>query len=758
MDIISLVFIVLFVVFTIIVVRIISGLPGRNRKIKGEQRHKAEEERKRLEEEARCKVQEEQHRKAEQVALGRAEKGELERLEVEQQQREEERQRKAKDEHKPSLQEQKQKTEKEELPEEEKQKRLSPHERGGRPRGSTKQVGMGKGDETKPRSLMPEIICWEEGRSWIVGIEVPEELESTSVVQDGELLERDNTDESRYRLRRAESTVKVAWTGGEKDIPLIEDGRNCLLFKMRKNWKGLGRLVRYPTTGYYLDIVPQEWKRDDEVSRSASVNPESVQLDGYKAHFFYLEQSSNTLIGFITANGERIRLEPRRSRFQLAGSEIGDASEEMGPLFGEQPPCIRTLDEKGCHDAGMIVIGEEGSGRNRWRSHFVPQAGAVEQKLPEEIVTRRGGWYFVRIYDKVDNLLESMDFRFIAGLKDIYIKRHNCLPGPKGYDNVTVQFLHQTGCKVELMNEDKQHALKISRESDKIIVTVPPKPYCDKTCWVLRDGDAAIEVTLLVKRIWWALGVTGEAPTDWTDKPIALSRKEFMATSNKALWVRLPCTRFVKNIYVGFDSAKRRPYQVEVEKKEIAIPLREFCDTEEIQNPKLECLFQLFIDSQDKTYSAQLLQIRISFRCKNCELITSSEQEALFHMAVHLDDLIPHLSYEELYQRFSGSLPHKIYQCSYCNFYVSTDDPENPTSKICSHIEENCKKVIREHGLPKITFRIVSDVEEIRRNVITNLPIIYQCRICSKEFQGDDRELRLNHLRGNHKGELFEIL
>jgi len=387
------------------------------RKVEEEQRRladelqKAEEERKRIEEEKRRRAQEEERRKTEKEAQERAEKEELKRIEVGGQRREEE-QRKVEEERKRVEEEAEQKTE-----ETRGGGRRPPVKRGGRPRGSTKRHEIEQTPATKPRSLKPEIVCWNEGWRWIVGIEVPEELETLSVAQNEELLEQDSTDELRYRLKHAEGTVKVTWTEGEKNIPLIGTGRNYLIFKLRKEWKGLGRLVKCPSTGCYLAIVPQEWKRDEEVSGTAPDEPESVQLDGYKAHFFYQEQ--NTVIGFITANDDRIRVESGGPRFQLVGREIGDASEDMGPLFGEQPPSIGMIAEQGWSDVGVVVVGEEGGGRNRWRMQFVPQVGAEEQKLPEEIAKRRGGWYFVRIYDNDDNLLESMDFRFLMTLKDI---------------------------------------------------------------------------------------------------------------------------------------------------------------------------------------------------------------------------------------------------------------------------------------------------------------------------------------------------
>jgi len=299
--------------------------------------------------------------------------------------------------------------------------------------------------------------------------------------------------------------------------------------------------------------------------------------------------------------------------------------------------------------------------------------------------------------------------------------------------------------------------LKISSESDLTTVIVPPKSDYDKTHWILRDADAEIEVTVLVERVWWDFGVMGETPTDWIDKPITLSRKDFTATTDKVLWVRFPHPRFAKKIEVGFNHSKSRPYQVKVGERKSIVSLRDFCTAEEFQNPKQKCFLQLFIDSQNKTHSAQLLRIYFLFRCRNCEFVTSSEQEALSHMDVHLSDLIPHLSYEELYQRSGGSLPYKIYKCAYCARYVRADTPNNATSAIEFHISKECEKAKHEGERRIIDFKVVSDIDEIRKSFDANLPHIYACQVCSEEFQDDYRELRLNHLRKNHKGELFEI-
>jgi len=555
---------------------------------------KAEEEHKRVEEEKLRRAQkEEQLLKAEKEAKERAEKEKLKLLEAEGQRREEKR-RKAEEKRKRVKEETQKKTK-----EASGRKQIPPVKRGGRPIGLKKQKKEKSPQGKKIRPLKPEVVCWREGWNWFIGIEVPREITSITVAQNGELLEYDNVEDERYCLKSIEGQVKVVWAGGKKNIGLMNKERNYLVFKMKKNWKELGRLVRCPTTGYYLIIVPQEWKRNEEETDAVPVEPESVQLGKYKAHFFYQEQSIKTVISFVTAKGERVRVESGNPLFQFVGREISDESEEMGPLFSENPPSIEILDEQGWSNVGVIVVGEEGSGRNRWRTQFIPQVDARKQKLTEEVVSRHGGWYFVRIYDSSDNLLESMDFRFMTSLNDIRIKSSGFLPSPEGYDNATVQFLHQSNCKVKIKDEDILHTLKIHRESSQTIVTVPPEQFCDKTHWILRDDNAEIEVTVLVKRIWWALGENRVTPTDWIDKPINLSHKDFTAVTNKALWVRLPCLRFVRKIDIELDRTKSRPYQVEVGKNVIAIPLREFCDAKEIENRQKEFDIKIWVKSEE---------------------------------------------------------------------------------------------------------------------------------------------------------------
>ncbi len=472
---------------------------------------------------------------------------------------------------------------------------LPPGKRGGRPRGQSNESEKEQGSETKPRSLKPEIICWKEGWSWVIGIEVPEELESLCVTQNEELLERDNIDESRYHLKQADGIVKVTWTEGSKVLSLIELNRNYLVFKMRKNWKEPGRLVQRSTNGYYLIVAPQEWERDKEISGDAPVNPESTQLEGYKAYFFYKEQKLNNTVGFIAANGNRIQVESGSPRFQLVGDEIIDASEDMGPLFGGQPPSIQSLDEKGWSNVEVIVAGEEGKGRNRWRTQFSPQLAEKEQKLPEELRSRHGGWYFVRIYDNDDNLLESMDFRFMEGLKDIKVHSYSFLPGPSGHQPVRVEFLHKPRCHIRLVKGNPE-SLQIKHEDELMSAIIPSHPAWDVTDWEIRCDRQKVIVGIMIERIWWNLTEDDSLPaTELLDSPLSIRHDSINATSNTAILLWFPKPRWIQTILVGFEKSKSRPYSVEVNDRKIRIPLREFSDADEIENKTLQVLLRLWL-------------------------------------------------------------------------------------------------------------------------------------------------------------------
>lgn len=480
-----------------------------------------------------------------------------------------------------------------------------PIKRGGKPRGPTQSHEKERTQQIKPRLPRPEIVCWKRGRQWVLAVEVPDELLENSdleVLQNGSPLQREDLDKAFWRLDRVSDEVIVRWNEAEALQEVrIELGReDYLLFRLSGGNLNRGRRVKFPSSGAYLVIAPEDWERDETLSGPPPATPESVSLAGYKAHFFDLENKGDQKIAFRCADGQLRVIQTQAVRFQLVGKQLTDAGEHMGPLFGERPPRIRALDMQEWKGVGTIVVGEEGSGRGRWRAAFNPDPVQKEQDLPSEVADRRGGWYFLRFYNNDEDLIESMDFRFLSLLREIRILQVSHLPGADGHKPVCIEFLHSPGCAVQPVNGLDN--IYVECQHEKTLVTISPDPAYDEFRWLVGSaGGPQVEVTINVERVWWAVGEENNPPSQWRDQPLALSHNDFAATSSKALWLRLPMPRWVDKVLVGFERSKARSYDVRVADKTIAIPLREYGDYGEMGDKAQEHSLKVWIkrNSQD---------------------------------------------------------------------------------------------------------------------------------------------------------------
>ncbi|MBI3951927.1 MAG: hypothetical protein HY314_15880 [Acidobacteria bacterium] len=598
-----------------------------------EELEKPEEEHQRLEEEVGRDTgeEEEQRREAEgarQKAEEKASHKARELQEVEEESPRSEEERKSPDEEtRRNGEEALRKAEKEERPKGKPEgKPLEPGERGGRPRDTAQDHEKQPAQETKSRHPKPEIICWKRERQWILGVEVPEELLENSglvVLQNASSLSQDGYREGCWRLEQAFGEVVVHWNEGEDEdvreskISLSEE--HCLLFKLTGQNQNQGRRVKFPSSGSHLVVVPETWEPDEALSGSPPP-PEPVSLAGYKAHFFDFEKDGDRKIAFRTPASGSLVIQSKVSRFEPVGNRLNDASENIGPLFGERPPQIRALDDQAWRDSKTVVVGEEGSGKGRWRKSFNPVPEGTEQDLPSEVAAKKGGWYFLRFYDMNDDLIESLDFRFICALREIRIPQPFPLPFEDGHRPVRVEFLHESGCAVQPINGSASSA-QIEYENDKTILSIPPDPTCDETRWLVGPkGGPQVEVTILVERLWWAVGEEGNAPSEWEDQLLTLPRDDFAATSKKALWLRLPRRRWVDRVLVGFEQPKARSYTAKVMEKTVAIPLRDFGDSQKVGNRTQEHSFKVWIKRDDG-----LVEKVIAFI--PAELLTTVRQE-----------------------------------------------------------------------------------------------------------------------------------
>jgi hypothetical protein len=380
-------------------------------------------------------------------------------------------------------------------------KKPKPIARGGRPRASTPDRERQQERKTKPRTLKPEIVCWKRERQWILALEVSEELIENSgltVLQNGSSLSRDESEESCWHLGQVFGEVIARWSEDEgvqeAKVELGHEG--YLLFKLSGRDLDQGRLVRFPCSGSYLVVAPEDWERDETLSGPPPVAPEPVFFTGYQAHFFDLKKGDVGKIAFRLPNGQPLVIEAQTRGFELTGRRLVDASKRMGPLFGEGPIRIRALDMQAWRNVATIVVGEEGADRERWRIAFSPNPDEMEQDLPSEVVNRIGGWYFLRFYDNNDDLIESIDFRFLSVLKQINIRQPSVLPAKGEHKPVRVEFLHGPGCTVKPKNGWK--SIQVESQDEKTILILPSDPACDESEWIVSaEGAPKVEVTIL---------------------------------------------------------------------------------------------------------------------------------------------------------------------------------------------------------------------------------------------------------------------
>lgn len=487
---------------------------------------------------------------------------------------------------------------------------ISPGGYGGPPRTGTREEKIDSAFGPRERDPKLEVVCWKREREWVLGVEIPEELSNMAeiwVSQNRTRLTEDTLYKGCYLFRAIGGQIGVFTSDGEVKIDIRES--NYLVYKLSGADLTQGRHVMRPCTGLYLVIVPEDWERDEEFAGIAPATPEPVCLDGYRAHFFDLVANDSSKIAFIDRMGNPIVVASGGPQFVIVGHELHDASEHLGPLFGQSAPRISIANGR-WQDVGTIVVGEEGSGSGRWRESLSPNLDLEEQQLPDKIPNIAVGWYFVRLYNLRDELIDSIDFRFVAGLRQITVDSKQPFPSEVGHTEATVEFEHDSSYHLEPEGVFPE-TLAVNRNNEKTTVIIPPNVTYDRTTWLVGLPDSPrVRIEILVERIWWAFGKVKEPPSQWQDKCLFLSCDDFKAASESAIWLRLPRCRYTDCVTVGFQRAKSREFTLKVVENTLAIPLRDFSDSQEISVRTITHSLTVWLKVNDNEYECVVVRIR----------------------------------------------------------------------------------------------------------------------------------------------------
>ena len=529
-----------------------------------------------------------------------------------------------------------------------KSRKVEPGKSGGRPRGTLSDHEKAEKISKEAHHVKPEIVCWQREGQWMLGVEIPGDLSGKSsirVLQNGELLaQAENVD--CWLLGHTGGDVQILWRETElQQETTIELGRkDFLLFKLSGD-QNRGRIVKYPSSGWYLVVVPHHWERDISLSGLPPVSPEPVSITGYQGHFFVLTGNTGESICFQAPGRKPAIIRPKKLQVELSGDRLDDAEDMTVPLFGTMPPRICALNGEIWHDVKTIILGEEGPGRGRWRTEFQPEVERLEQKMPAELMARKGGWYFLRFYDTNDNLIDSLDFKFLSGLKAIEKKLSSALPSVDGHEIAVVNFIHDPDCVVQPL-ENASHVETIKRNDNSTLISLPASPAYDETYWLIRSiNGPQIEVAIILERIWWGIGTEELVPSEWTDRIIDLSRTDFYATSETVLWLKSLKRGWSDNVLIGFDEQRARKTSVRVNESAFAMPLREFVDSPEVDDRRSEFFLKIYKGSQSCDVA---LLPKAKFRCAqpSCDFVTMDSKAMAEHVKIeHIQLFIKPLNY-----------------------------------------------------------------------------------------------------------------
>ncbi len=366
--------------------------------------------------------------------------------------------------------------------------------------------------------------------------------------------------------------LSIRFEDGERDdlpFPLF-DGKP-LIFELRTDWNGNGRRVHKITDGYFVVIVPNDWRRKGH----APVERQGCTDRSFTAHYFYRSKdgTAEDVGGFEGYDF------PLTAAVKLSGESAFDDSEKGELFVGNTPPKLTPA-------PGVVWarVGEEEEGDGGWKGeNFNP----AERSLAE-VLNGRQGWFFVRVYDAEPELMDSVEFRYLRGLREILVNgerygEHTLLvPLPTGYPPTTVRFSGADGAIVRPI--PLSETMCVDAREDSLIV--PPHRDADRISCVLESDAGRVDIELTLPRIWWRMEHEEGEPGAWRDTSLEMTRQEFRrrADEKAAIWLSLP--QRVESAAIGFDNELNQ--KLNLYKKngnDVEIRLDDFVDHKQIDRP-----------------------------------------------------------------------------------------------------------------------------------------------------------------------------
>ena len=416
--------------------------------------------------------------------------------------------------------------------------------------------------------LRPRLICREDvaSHSWNVILSAYKECPLERVYFENENPETiPEADPEEHLIVSLRGNLIVECGNEYKTTISLFDENEPLIFKLQKHWTGTGHRVSRITRGHFILIAPNTWERTGE----EPAEPNNCTASGFKVHFL------NTMSGEDFGNLGKWKIPSPGQVIKLTGEKVFDNSEE-GDLFINHIP---GLEKEKLSGIVWARIGEEK--RNGKGVNFKPH----EECISEVLGNLKGkGHFFLRVYDKKVDMVDSVDFRYLDKLKQIRINDEEYTEGmlltPKsfGYPPTKISFIGNDGAMMpQLLNNS------ICKVTSSGIIEVPPNKKADTINCVLKSSDGKVKITLNLQRIWWCKKkLDSNKFSEWRATPFDMTQKDFLQHAEKKTRIYFSLGE-LKSIPIGFGNENELVQQ----RCKDGIPLSYFTSHDEIIN-KLE--------------------------------------------------------------------------------------------------------------------------------------------------------------------------
>lgn len=574
---------------------------------------------------------------------------------------------------------------------------IAPGKRGGRHRVTQKTSANHTKGTSQERI---ELECERHGMAWRIIVELETSSRHLRAYQ-GEI-ELEKTPAGAWVLVDLGAPVRVGDT-----VYALSPGQNFRVFRIGQD--GRGRAVLNPSgRGTYLVVVPHGWTL---IASELWPRKQSLGVAGWDGYV------CETLEGLRAVDDRGRTMEhfrPEGFQVELTGKDISEF-EGPGPLFVGSPPEVSAPWQM----VSQVVVGHEGQAAPKWRE-TQKISGATWQGFPP--LPTYAGWYFVRFYDQEANLLDSVSFFYMEGLRWVSMQQLQ-----DGSTRVIVE--HTDVVDIDLANGSGGELVGRSDGSTKI--SVPPGPLGNLILVVAtdrRDGSE-LKLPLRLKRVSWAIE---SQPTDdndlaWTGHPIRVPMLSAKPASRWSLHVvtsgygPTPITFRVGSNLVSLPvSSEHR----------VVMPLHRWAGA--VTN---EGSVELILSVGSDEWPA--LVWTLQYRCARCHKTSverlTMEQHVREQHCLSYHEVTDYQEYQKWARvlRLNVALPDTIYQCLYCNEFIRSD--ETGGQSMNTAITTHQQAMHRVTGRPtKLNWRVVSTMDEIRSVVKQSWPLMGVCDLCKR--------------------------